>query len=49
MKKVQLILNYTHPEMKQEVPDPYYDNRFELVYKLLDKACDAVIESVRKL
>ena len=47
MKKVQLILNYVHPDVNKEVPDPYYDNRFELVYQLLDKACDAVIEAVR--
>jgi protein-tyrosine phosphatase len=42
-KKVAKILNFAHPHTDANVPDPYYDNRFELVYDLLDKACDAVI------
>lgn len=41
--KVRLILNYTH-QGGAEVPDPYYDdNGFEIVFDLLDKACDAFI------
>jgi protein-tyrosine phosphatase len=44
-QKVQMIMNYVHPNSDAIVPDPYYDNRFELVYDLLDDACDAVIQS----
>ena len=43
-KKIELIMNFARPESHEIVPDPYYDNRFELVYELLDEACKAVIE-----
>ena len=42
-KKVVLIMDYVHAGSYAIVPDPYYDNSFELVYQLLDGACDAVI------
>ena len=41
--KVHLILNFSRPNSDSEVPDPYYDNRFQLVYDLLDEACEAVV------
>ena len=44
-KKVQYIMNFARPNSNAIVPDPYYDNRFEYVYQLLDEACDAVIEA----
>lgn len=44
-KKVQYIMNFARPNSNAIVPDPYYDNRFEFVYQLLDEACDAVIEA----
>ena len=43
-EKIQLIMNFARPQSDEEVPDPYYDNRFQVVYDLLDEACDAVIE-----
>ena len=43
--KVKLILNFSRPYSDLEVPDPYYDNSFELVYELLDEACEAVIRN----
>jgi protein-tyrosine phosphatase len=42
-QKVKLIMNFARPNSNEIVPDPYLDNRFELVYQLLDEACDAVI------
>ena len=42
-EKVQMIMNFMNPNGDEEVPDPYYDDRFELVFEMLDKACDAVI------
>ncbi len=42
-EKIQLIMNFVRPDSDEEVPDPYYDDRFELVFEMLDKACDAVI------
>jgi protein-tyrosine phosphatase len=42
--KVALIMNFAHPKSDEEVPDPYYDGRFELVYQMLDEACAAFVE-----
>lgn len=47
-RKIQLIMDFVHPNAYAIVPDPYYDNRFELVYQLLDAACDAVIQAHTK-
>lgn len=32
----------------QEVPDPYYNNRFEEVYDLVDKGCRALLQHIRQ-
>lgn len=42
--KIKMILNYSHPGENRQVPDPYYDDGFENVYRLLDEACDKLIE-----
>lgn len=44
-EKVKLIMNFARPNSDEEVPDPYYDNRFQLVFDLLDEACEAVVRS----
>jgi protein-tyrosine phosphatase len=43
--KIHLIMNFSRPDSDFEVPDPYYDNRFQLVYDLLDEACQAVVDT----
>jgi len=44
-EKVHLIMNMVDSGMNQKVPDPYLDdNGFDNVYKMLDQACDAIIE-----
>ena len=46
--KVKLILEEVDfPE--KEVPDPYYDKNdgFENVYRLLDKACEAIAQKIK--
>jgi protein-tyrosine phosphatase len=47
--KVRMILNEDQPGSNRAVPDPYYgnDNGFERVYKLLDKATDAFLDSIK--
>jgi protein-tyrosine phosphatase len=45
--KIHLILNFSRPESDGEVPDPYYDNRFDVVYEMLDEACEAVISNFK--
>jgi len=44
VSKVKMILNYTYPGENRRVPDPYYNDGFELVYQLLDAACDQMIK-----
>jgi protein-tyrosine phosphatase len=44
-EKVKMILNESYPKENRSVPDPYYDdNGFEDVFKMLDEACDKIIE-----
>ena len=48
--KVELILNRVYPNSNMSVPDPYFggEQGFENVFILLDKACDVIIESLKK-
>ena len=49
-QKVKLILNELFPDENVEVPDPYYGRQdgFEQVYDMLDKACDIIVEKLKK-
>lgn len=44
--KVDLLLNQANPGSNHNVPDPYFggSGRFENVFQLIDKACDAIIK-----
>jgi protein-tyrosine phosphatase len=46
--KIKLILDYSYPNKKASVPDPYYggSNGFESVYHLLDQACEEIIQKL---
>ena len=46
--KIKLILDYSFPNKKASVPDPYYggSNGFESVYHLLDQACEEIIQKL---
>ena len=47
--KVKLIMNELHPNENIEVPDPYYgEYGFENVYKMLDEACEIIVEKYSK-
>lgn len=43
-EKVQLILDAIFPNENVDVPDPYYGvaNGFDMVYKMLDEACEII-------
>ena len=43
--KVDVILNELNPKSYDSVPDPYYGigDGFQIVYKMLDNACDAIV------
>ncbi|MES1217888.1 MAG: low molecular weight protein-tyrosine-phosphatase [Bacteroidota bacterium] len=45
-QKVDLLLNELFPGENIDVPDPYYggEQGYHEVYKLIDDACDAIIE-----
>ena len=42
-QKIKMILNFVFPNQNRAVPDPYYNDRFEEVYDLLDRATDSII------
>ncbi len=41
--KLHLIMNMVNSD-NQPVPDPYYNDGFPKVYKMLDEACDAILD-----
>lgn len=45
--KVRLILNESNPGLNLDIPDPYYggDQGFENVCKMLDEACQTIVET----
>lgn len=47
-EKVNMIMNFARLDSFENVPDPYYDGRFELVFNMLDEACEAVIQHFNK-
>jgi protein-tyrosine phosphatase len=43
--KVAMIMDFVHPGEKISVPDPYWnDSGFELVFTMLEKACEGVVQ-----
>lgn len=49
--KVDFIMNLSTPGRNMPVPDPYFGGRdgFENVYRMLDQACDILINDLRRL
>ncbi len=47
-EKVKLLLEYDPKSPRREVPDPYYggEDGFELVYQLVDQACEAMLKKL---
>ena len=43
-EKVHLLLDALEDEVRSEVPDPYYDGGFDLVFDMINRACDRHIE-----
>lgn len=44
--KVELLMNEVHPGEDIDIPDPWYGTEpgYHEVYKMIDRACDAIIE-----
>ncbi len=44
-RKVEMIMNMAKPGFNEAVPDPYWnDDGFDKVFKMLDLACEGVLE-----
>lgn len=47
--KIKMILNEVSPGSNSSVPDPYYGNDgFQLVFDLLDEACETIALKIKK-
>jgi protein-tyrosine phosphatase len=47
-KKVSRILDYALDVEVRDVPDPYYDGRFELVYQLVSRGSAGLLDQIRE-
>ncbi len=48
-KEPRLLLEFLDdPRAPMEVPDPYYDHRFDKVFDLIDRATDGLLEAIRQ-
>lgn len=47
-EKVHLVLNSLFPNENVDVPDPYFGlpNGFEIIYNMLDNACDVIAKEL---
>ena len=45
---IRPLLEYAPETGVAEVPDPYYDGRFDEVYALVDKASDGLLAAIRR-
>jgi protein-tyrosine phosphatase len=47
-KKISRILDYALDVDVRDVPDPYYDGRFELVYTLVNRGAEGLLQQIRE-
>ena len=47
-KKVSRLLDYALDVEVRDVPDPYYDGRFELVYSLVSRGSEGLLQQIRE-
>ncbi len=45
--KLFRLLDFAPRGTGQDVPDPYYDNRFEHVYQLVEAGCRGLLKAIR--
>jgi protein-tyrosine phosphatase len=46
--KISRLLDFAPPGSPLDVPDPYYDNNFEEVYRLVLSGCKGLLEHILK-
>ena len=47
-KKLSRLLDYALDVDVRDVPDPYYDGRFELVYSLVSRGSEGLLQQIRE-
>lgn len=43
-EKVVLLLDFAGPDTPANVPDPYYEGGFDLVFELVSRGCEGLLE-----
>ena len=46
--RLHLLLDFAAGTQRQDVPDPYYEGNFELVYRLVNDACEGLLAHIRQ-
>ncbi len=46
--KLSRLLDYAPEAETRDVPDPYYDGRFELVYQLVNQGAQGLLQHIRR-
>lgn len=46
--KAYLLLDFADDVSLREVPDPYYEDNFDLVYELVEAGCRGLLDHIRK-
>lgn len=47
--QVRKLLEFAPLSITRDVPDPYYDGNFDLVYKLIMAGCRGLLEQIRQV
>jgi len=48
ISKIELLLNYSKEPNEGNVPDPYYEGKFDEVFEMVYSACTSFFESIVK-
>lgn len=46
--RLHLMLDFANGTQRQDVPDPYYEGNFELVYRLVNAGCEGLLAHIRQ-
>jgi protein-tyrosine phosphatase len=47
-ERLHLLLDFAEGEKRQDVPDPYYEGNFELVYRLVRAGCEGLLVHIHR-
>ncbi len=46
--RLERLLNYADSDWGLDVPDPYYEGNFEVVYSMVEDACRGLLRTIRQ-